>query len=140
MPFSDMKPSDIFKCQQCGDCCKGYGGTFVTDQEIESIAKYINTDSESFVEKYCQMSGDKPVLSQKDNGYCIFWDKKVLKKHRRNFIVLEGDIVKENLGLNRKLMSLLKKEIDEIFHCAAVTKFNWPLNKIRKVNVGGTMQ
>ena len=76
MPFSDMKPSDIFKCRQCGDCCKGYGGTFVTDKEIDSIALYINVDPESFIEKYCQMSGKRPVLSQVDGGYCIFWDKK----------------------------------------------------------------
>ena len=70
-----MKPSDIFECQQCGDCCKGYGGTFVTEQELEAIAGYINIDPVSFVEKYCQMSGEKPVLAQGKDGYCIFWDK-----------------------------------------------------------------
>ena len=70
-----MKPSDIFKCQQCGECCKGYGGTFVTEQEIEAIAGYINIDPVSFVEKYCQMSGEKPVLAQNKDGYCIFWDE-----------------------------------------------------------------
>lgn len=69
-----MKASDIFKCTKCGDCCKGYGGTFVTSKEIEAITGYINTDPKSFVDNYCQMSGKKPVLAQKSDGYCVFWN------------------------------------------------------------------
>lgn len=75
LEWDSMKASDIFKCKQCGDCCKGYGGTFVTDKDIDAIAEYINTDPGTFVEKYCRMSGGKPVLAQAKNGYCIFWDK-----------------------------------------------------------------
>lgn len=71
---NDMKPSDIFKCEKCGDCCKGYGGTYVTVKDIEAIAAYIKTDKENFVEDYCYMSGSRPVLAQQKNGYCIFWD------------------------------------------------------------------
>ncbi len=55
-----------------------------------------------------------------------------------NLVVFEGDITKKNLGLNKQNIDLLKNEIEEIFHCAAVTQFNWPLEKIRKVNVDGT--
>ena len=75
MPYKDVTPSDIFKCQQCGECCKGYGGTFVTENEIEVIAGYLNTDVENFVDNYCQMSGEKQVLAQGRDAYCIFWDK-----------------------------------------------------------------
>lgn len=70
-----MKPSDIFKCKKCGDCCKGYGGTFVTGQDIKAIADYIHADPELFVDNYCRMSGNRPVLKQAENGYCIFWEK-----------------------------------------------------------------
>ena len=69
-----MKTLDIFKCQQCGDCCKGFGGTFVTEKEIEKIAARVDTDPATFVEKYCQISGGKPVLAQGNDRYCIFWD------------------------------------------------------------------
>lgn len=71
-----MKPSDIFifKCEKCGDCCKGYGGTFVTEEDIQAIAAYLKTDPERFVEDYCCMSGGQPVLAQQKNGYCMFWD------------------------------------------------------------------
>ena len=75
MPYKDIKPLDIFKCQQCGECCKGYGGTFVTEKEIEAITGYLNIDHKSFVDNYCQMSGGKPVLAQGRDAYCIFWDE-----------------------------------------------------------------
>ena len=69
-----VKPSEIFKCQQCGDCCKGYGGTFVAEEEISAIADYLGADATSFVENYCQISGGKPVLAQGRDIYCIFWN------------------------------------------------------------------
>lgn len=70
-----MKVSDIFNCTQCGDCCKGYGGTYVTPDDIKAIAAYRNIDADNFVAKYCRMSGGKPLLAQGENGYCVFWDK-----------------------------------------------------------------
>ena len=66
--------SDIFECQKCGDCCSGYGGTYVTEKDIEAISDYIGSDSRSFVADYCRMSGGKPLLAQAENGKCVFWD------------------------------------------------------------------
>jgi uncharacterized protein len=74
MRLNDVKPDDIFKCRQCGDCCKGYGGTFISEREIEKIAAYIHTDPNGFVNSYCQISGGKTILAQAENMYCIFWD------------------------------------------------------------------
>ncbi len=65
----------IFDCKKCGECCKGYGGTYVTQDDIEAIAEYIKTPADSFVSDYCQLSGGKPLLAQGSDGYCIFWDK-----------------------------------------------------------------
>ena len=70
-----IRPNDIFSCQKCGECCRGYGGTFVTDKDIQRITRYLNVDSSRFVAEFCQISGGKPVLAQGDNGYCIFWDQ-----------------------------------------------------------------
>lgn len=74
MPFNTIKPSDIFICKKCGDCCKGFGGTYVTADDIEKIAAYINTDTKKFVSDCCLKSGSKLVLAQGADGYCIFWD------------------------------------------------------------------
>jgi len=67
--------NSLFSCKQCGECCIGYGGTYVTDHDIERIAAYTGTDPHEFVEQFCNLSGDKPVLAQQDDGHCVFWDK-----------------------------------------------------------------
>ena len=74
MPSKPIKPPTLFKCLKCGDCCKGYGGTYVTDQDIEAISGFIGSDPGRFVARYCQSSGNRPVLAQRSDGYCIFWD------------------------------------------------------------------
>ena len=67
---------EIFQCQQCGDCCKGYGGTYVTESDINQIADYINITPEVFIQKYCVLSGKKYVLAQDGRSeYCKFWNK-----------------------------------------------------------------
>lgn len=71
-----IKASDLFECKKCGDCCKGYGGTFVSPDDIKAIAAFIGEPPERFPERYCQISGNRPVLAQHDNGYCVFWDGK----------------------------------------------------------------
>ena len=75
MQYKTVQPDDLFECQMCGDCCKGFGGTYVTEMDIENIAEYIGTSPETFVKDYCQMSGSKPVLAQKNDQFCIFWDE-----------------------------------------------------------------
>lgn len=67
-----------------------------------------------------------------------FWDKDLFARKSNSLIVLEGDITKKNFGLDKHTIDLLIKEVEEIFHSAAVTRFNWPLKEIRKVNVKGT--
>ncbi|RLB94316.1 MAG: YkgJ family cysteine cluster protein [Deltaproteobacteria bacterium] len=70
-----VKPSDIFQCQMCGDCCRGYGGTFVNEREIQRISEYLKTDTKTFLSDYCTLSGGRPLIKTSESGYCIFWDK-----------------------------------------------------------------
>jgi uncharacterized protein len=72
----EATPEDIFQCDMCGECCRGFGGTYVTEREIGEISNYLKTTPELFVEKYCEMSCSQPVLAQKKDGYCVFYDKK----------------------------------------------------------------
>ena len=72
---SEPQSDPIFACQMCGDCCRGYGGTYVTARDIQAIAAYINEDPERFKAQYCQSSGSRYVLAQSENGYCVFWDQ-----------------------------------------------------------------
>ena len=66
---------DIFNCQLCGDCCKGFGGTYVSEQDIINISTFINADTEKFVDQYCDRSGSRYVLTLGKEGCCIFFDK-----------------------------------------------------------------
>jgi Fe-S-cluster containining protein len=68
------KPSDFFECQKCGDCCKGYGGAFVSDYDIERISRFLNIDQGFFLSEYCDWSGKRPMIKTAESGYCIFWD------------------------------------------------------------------
>ena len=75
MPYDAVKADDIFQCRMCGDCCRGYGGTYLTEEDINAIAGRLNIRPEKFLSSYCTYSGSRPVLAQKEDGYCIFWDK-----------------------------------------------------------------
>lgn len=102
----------------------------------------------SYLLKILLQKGDKVyVLSRSEHNKksrervedaLTFWDKNVISSKGGNLIVLDGDITKKHLGLSKETIDLLTNEIEEIFHSAAVTQFNWPLKNIRKVNVAGT--
>ena len=74
MTFRNIKPENLFECQKCGDCCKGYGGTYVTADDIDKIANFIGILPQEFKTNYCCLSNNKPLLIQKTDGYCVFWD------------------------------------------------------------------
>jgi hypothetical protein len=66
--------SNLFVCQKCGDCCRGYGGTVVTAKDIKTIARYLKIPVDTFLRQFCQVSGSKTILIQGDDRYCVFWD------------------------------------------------------------------
>jgi hypothetical protein len=68
-----LSADEPFACTQCGECCKGFGGTYVTEQEIAAIAAYLDISAEDFVARYCVRSGGRPLLGQKPDGYCLFF-------------------------------------------------------------------
>lgn len=74
MTYKNVTPESLFQCQKCGDCCKGYGGTYVTEDDINNIASYIGISPHEFKAKHCIISNNRPLLTQKADGYCVFWD------------------------------------------------------------------
>jgi uncharacterized protein len=75
MSSEPIDPREIFTCQKCGDCCKGFGGTYVGPEDISVISKFLGMDEERFVRECCQMSGSRQVIAVGENGYCVFWDR-----------------------------------------------------------------
>jgi hypothetical protein len=75
-PDPKIETSDIFDCKQCGECCTGYGGTYVTDEDIKRISAFIDVDADRFVKEFCQLSAGKYVLAVGENGKCMFFNEK----------------------------------------------------------------
>lgn len=75
MPSNGKIDEKIFECIQCGECCKGYGGTFLSAEDINNIADHLNISPQKVISDYCQLSGGKPLLAVGKDGYCIFLDK-----------------------------------------------------------------
>lgn len=71
-----------FKCTECGKCCTGSPGyVWVTEEEMNSIAKLLNIPFDAFKKKYVRQSGNRYALVERksiNNEYdCIFLkDKK----------------------------------------------------------------
>jgi uncharacterized protein len=72
VPSDPLSPSDIFECRACGECCNGFGGTYVTEADIDAITTFTGIDPERFKKDCCRMSGHRRVLAQGDDGYCCF--------------------------------------------------------------------
>lgn len=66
---------DIFECRMCGECCRGFGGTYVSRTDIDNICTLIKADPDMFIKKYCDPSGSRFVLTTGEDGCCIFFDK-----------------------------------------------------------------
>jgi Fe-S-cluster containining protein len=39
------------------------------------MADFTDTDPQTFLDQYCTFSGRRPILKQRLDGYCIFWNK-----------------------------------------------------------------
>ena len=72
---SETTPEDFFECCQCGQCCCGYGGTYLQEQDIINISAYLGVSADKFLTDFCIPSAGRYVLAQKKDGYCVFWDE-----------------------------------------------------------------
>ena len=73
MPSEAPCREEVFHCLQCGDCCRGYGGTYLSDADIASIARYLKMTEKTLVARHCRTSGGRLLVAQGENGYCAFW-------------------------------------------------------------------
>lgn len=74
MPSDPVTPEQLFECTRCGQCCQGYGGTYLSDRDMENIARYLGISRKKLAGDHCAISCGRYVLRQKADGYCIFWD------------------------------------------------------------------
>jgi uncharacterized protein len=70
-----QKAIDLFECTQCGICCQGEGGIYLSQEEIERIALFINLSQQNFIEKFCLKKNGKVYIHIREDGYCHFSQK-----------------------------------------------------------------
>jgi uncharacterized protein len=67
-----QKALDLFECTQCGTCCQGEGGIYLTAQEIDRIARFLTVSWQQFLIKYCLKKNGKVYIHIREDGYCHF--------------------------------------------------------------------
>ncbi len=63
-----------FECLTCGECCYGEGGISVGKEEIERIARFLQTTPERFVARACEDRHGRLYIRTGRDGYCLFYD------------------------------------------------------------------
>ena len=64
-----------FTCTQCGNCCTGTPGfVWVTDEEIDRIAAYLDKPVGEIRLMYTRPARGKTSLTEYANGDCVFFD------------------------------------------------------------------
>ena len=64
-----------FTCTQCGDCCTGEPGfVWVSDAEVQALAKSRGEKVAEFLAVYTRTSRGRRTLREKANGDCVFWE------------------------------------------------------------------
>jgi Fe-S-cluster containining protein len=71
-PVLFQKATDLFECTQCGTCCQGEGGIFISPEEIDRISRFLNISQTIFLEKYCLQKNGKTYIHTREDGYCHF--------------------------------------------------------------------
>jgi Fe-S-cluster containining protein len=59
----------VFQCRQCGDCCHGRGGIFLTPQEAAEMAGHLSLPLEEFLRRFVEVSPSGPCVTT-TNGVC----------------------------------------------------------------------
>jgi uncharacterized protein len=66
------KAMDRFECTQCGTCCRGEGGIYLAEEEIQRIARFLNLSSGDFIHQFCLAKNGKIYIHIREDGYCHF--------------------------------------------------------------------
>ncbi|MBR2585053.1 MAG: YkgJ family cysteine cluster protein [Thermoguttaceae bacterium] len=65
-----------FRCRKCGGCCTGEPGyVWVTNEELEKIARAVHLDRYEFENRYVRLvDGRRKSLIELPNGDCVLFD------------------------------------------------------------------
>lgn len=71
----------IFECRQCGACCIGSGGNYVTEKDILAIADFLKISEEKMRRDFCEEFSQGTVLAISREGACVFQKENICSIH-----------------------------------------------------------
>jgi hypothetical protein len=74
-PVIFQRAIDLFECTQCGTCCQGEGGIYLSREEINRISQFLNLSQRQFLKKFCLLKNGKTYIHTREDGYCHFSKK-----------------------------------------------------------------
>jgi Fe-S-cluster containining protein len=74
-PIIFQKAMDLFECTQCGTCCQGEGGIYLSREEIDRISRFLKLPQDKFLKKLCLQKNGKIYIHIREDGYCHFSQK-----------------------------------------------------------------
>jgi len=64
----------LFECRQCGACCTGDPGiVYVYENEVETMARYLNQGVPRFIEAYLYPFKENYSIKEHAGGRCFFF-------------------------------------------------------------------
>ncbi len=73
-----MSDEIIHSCQRCGKCCRWEGDVCITEEEVSSIAHYLEMEEVDFINDLCRLRGNRQGLSiiDTEDGSCAMLTEK----------------------------------------------------------------
>ena len=89
---------------------------------------------------YClvRSKGDTKPEDRLIEQYKFYFNKNIKKLLGKRIIVIDGNISKENIGLNKKDIIKIKEDVKTLIHTAARVKHYGDYNVFNQINVEGT--
>ncbi len=82
-PVGVSEPESYFVCQRCTACCRWPGDVKVTEQEVATIAAYLELELDDFIERFTRLRTDRNGLSiiERPNHECSMLENGGCKIH-----------------------------------------------------------
>lgn len=75
--ISEINRQTSYECRQCGACCRWPGNVRISDDELISLALFMEMSTEEFTQHYTRLAHDRRGLSLIDaeDNACIMLDE-----------------------------------------------------------------
>jgi hypothetical protein len=65
----------VFECRQCGQCCQGQGGIYLTHQQAQAVARFLGLTREQLRRRYLTPAWGQLAIETDEDGFCLFHDR-----------------------------------------------------------------